>query len=67
MLLELPRIALKVLFYIFNAILRLEYYLPERKVSLIAIILKPGIDHTKVESYKPISLYIKAVREASDK
>ena len=49
MLLELPRIALRIILFIFNAILRLEYYPSYWKVSLIKMILKPGKDHTKVK------------------
>lgn len=56
MLLELPRIALRIILFIFNAIIRLEHFPPEWKVSQITMIPKPGKDHTKVESYRPISL-----------
>src|SRR6476661_4848468 len=56
MLLELPRIAKRIILFIFNAILRLEYYPQKWKVSLVTMIPKPGKDHTKVESYRPISL-----------
>lgn len=56
MLLELPSIALRIILFIFNAILRLEYYPIEWKTSLVTMIPKPGKDNTKVESYRPISL-----------
>src|SRR6476661_5857559 len=56
MLLELPRIAKRIILFIFNAILRLEYYPQKWKVSLVTMIPKPGKNHTKVESYRPISL-----------
>lgn len=56
MILELPYIAVRILLFIFNAILRLSYYPHKWKTSLVIMIPKPGKDHTKVESYRPISL-----------
>ena len=56
MLLELPRMAVRIILFIFNAMLRLEHYPSNWKVSLVKMIPKPGKDHSKVESYRPISL-----------
>ncbi|GBP17106.1 Probable RNA-directed DNA polymerase from transposon X-element [Eumeta japonica] len=56
MLIELPRVAVRILLFIFNAMLRLEYYPNNWKVAVVKMIPKPGKDLTKAESYRPISL-----------
>ena len=56
MLIELPRIAKKIIVYIFKAILRLEYYPPAVKVALDKMIPKHRKNPSKVESYRPKSL-----------
>lgn len=56
MLKELPRTALRIMLFIFNAILRLEYFPTNWKIASVKMIPKPGKDHTKAESYRPISL-----------
>ncbi|GBP09889.1 Probable RNA-directed DNA polymerase from transposon X-element [Eumeta japonica] len=55
MLIELPRVAVRILLFIFNAMLRLEYYPNNWKVAVGKMIPKPGKDLTKAESYRPIS------------
>ena len=56
MIMEMPRSAKRLLLFIFNAVLRLEYFPLAWKISLISLIPKPGKDHTRAESYRPISL-----------
>lgn len=56
MLRELPDKFIKVLTYLFNAIMRLEYYPQNWKISQIIMIPKPGKDSTQAASYRPISL-----------
>ncbi|GBP96727.1 Probable RNA-directed DNA polymerase from transposon BS [Eumeta japonica] len=56
MLIELPRVAVRILLFIFNAMLRLEYFPNNWKVAVVKMIPKPGKDLTKAESYRPISL-----------
>ena len=53
---KLPAKAIKLLTYIFNAILQTGYFPESWKVSQIIMIPKPGKDVTKVNSYRPISL-----------
>lgn len=56
MLKELPRKGVVMLTYIFNAILRLQYWPEVLKTSEIILIPKPGKALTDVTSYRPISL-----------
>ncbi|GBP08695.1 Probable RNA-directed DNA polymerase from transposon X-element [Eumeta japonica] len=56
MMIELPRVAVRILLFIFNAMLRLEYFPNNWKVAVVKMIPKPGKDLTKAESYRPISL-----------
>jgi len=53
---ELPRKGIVLLTIIFNAILRLEYFPTQWKVSQIVVIPKPGKPLYQVSSYRPISL-----------
>jgi hypothetical protein len=53
---ELPRKGLVFLTVIFNAILRLECFPSQWKVSQIVVIPKPGKPLNEVSSYRPISL-----------
>lgn len=53
---ELPRKGIVLLTVIFNAILRLEYFPSQWKVSQIVVIPKPGKPPHQVSSYRPISL-----------
>jgi hypothetical protein len=41
---------------IYNAVLRVEHYPSQSKVSRIIMIPKPGKNKTEVNSYRPISL-----------
>ncbi|GBP09877.1 Probable RNA-directed DNA polymerase from transposon X-element, partial [Eumeta japonica] len=65
MLIELPRVAVRILLFIFNAMLRLEYFPNNWKVAVVKMIPKPGKDLTKAESYRPISITnnVKALRK----
>jgi len=56
MLIELPNVAVRLLVYIFNAILKCNYFPTSWKMSQILMIPKAGKDPTKVTSYRPISL-----------
>lgn len=56
MLRELPRKGIVLLTYIFNAILRLQYWPTEYKKAEIVLIPKPGKEPSYVTSYRPISL-----------
>lgn len=53
---ELPRKGIVLLTVIYNAILRLEYFPSQWKVSQIVVIAKPGKPLNQVSSYRPISL-----------
>lgn len=53
---ELPLSTLRLVLYIFNAILRVGYFPLTWKRSEIVMIPKPGKDPTQVKSYRPISL-----------
>jgi len=56
MLKELPHEGFLLLMYIFNAILRLDYWPTSLKRAQIIMIPKPGKNPTDVTSYRPISL-----------
>lgn len=56
MIINLPTSALKILMYIYNAILRVGYFPISWKESEIVMIPKPGKDVSQVTSYRPISL-----------
>jgi hypothetical protein len=56
MLKELPKEGLVNLMYIFNAILRLEYWPKSLQTAQIIMIPKPGKNPMDVSSYPPISL-----------
>ena len=56
MLKELPHSALRIILFLFNAILRLGFFPLSWKKSEIVMIPKPGKDPTQVKSYRPISL-----------
>lgn len=56
MLKELPKKAIVMLTYIFNAILRLQYWPQQFKIAEIILIAKPGKNPNHVSSYRPISL-----------
>ena len=53
---ELPMSGIKLITYIFNAILRLFYFPLQWKVGQVILILKPGKPSENVASYRPISL-----------
>lgn len=53
---NLPEKCIKLITYIFNAIMRTGYFPETWKISQILMIPKPGKDETKVDSYRPISL-----------
>ncbi len=53
---ELPRKGVTFITYLFNAVLRLEYFPNQWKVAQIVVIPKPGKPLTEVSSYRPISL-----------
>ena len=57
---------LTVIKYIFNAILRVEYFHSQWKVLQITVIPKPGKNPMDVASYRPISL-LPVLSEASEK
>jgi hypothetical protein len=56
MLKELPHEGLLNLLYIFNTVLRLNYWPKSLKRAQIIMIPKPGKDPKDVSSYRPISL-----------
>ena len=56
MLKELPKDGLLNLMYVFNAILRLEYWLKSLKLAQIIRMPRPGKNPMDVSSYLPISL-----------
>lgn len=56
MICYLPDSAMKMLMFIFNAILRLGFFPSSWKMSEIVMIPKPGKDVSQVTSYRPISL-----------
>ena len=56
MIRELPNTALRLVLFIFNAMLRIGYYPSSWKLSEIIMIPKPGKDASQVSSYRPISL-----------
>jgi hypothetical protein len=53
---NLPDKGLKLLTYIYNAILRLEYFPSQWKVAEVIMILKPGKNPNYAALYRPISL-----------
>ena len=53
---ELPFEGIKLLTFVFNAILRTGIIPPQWKVAQISMFLKPGKIPTDVKSYRPISL-----------
>lgn len=53
---ELPEQALRVILFIFNAILRIGYFPEQWKVAKVILINKPGKNATELQSYRPISL-----------
>ena len=55
MLKKLPKEGLVNLMYIFNAILRLEYWHTSLKIAQITMIPKPRKNPMDVSSYRPIS------------
>jgi hypothetical protein len=56
MLKELPKKGLVVLTYIFNAMLRINYWPKQLKTAEIILIPKPGKDPKELMSYRPMSL-----------
>ena len=56
MLKELPPKSMILLTYLFNAILRHQYWPHELKLAEIILIPKSGKDPKEVESYRPISV-----------
>ena len=56
MIRELSTPGLKILLYILNATLRLEYWPTKYKLAKIIMLLKPAKPPTDVASYRPISL-----------
>jgi len=53
---ELPDVGIRLLTYIFNAILRTGYFPIQWKISQVILIPKPGKPQEEVASYRPISL-----------
>lgn len=53
---ELPKIGIKAIQQIYNAILRLCYFPKQWKISQIIMILKPGKNPQDLTLYRPISL-----------
>jgi hypothetical protein len=53
---SLPDKGFKLLTYIYNTILRLEYFPCQWKVAKVIMILKPGKSPNYAASYRPISL-----------
>jgi hypothetical protein len=60
---NLPDKGFKLLTYIYNAILRLEYIPCQWKVVKVIMILKPGKNPNYAASYRPISLLLSKVLE----
>lgn len=56
MIRELPEAGVKLLTFIFNAILRIGYFPKKWKIAQIILIPKPGKNPAQVKSYRPISL-----------
>jgi hypothetical protein len=56
MIQELPPPGFRVLLYILNATLRLEYWPTTFKLAKVIMVLKPAKPPTDVASYRPISL-----------
>jgi hypothetical protein len=56
MLQELPQKCMILLTYLFNAILRHQYWPYKIKLVEIILIPKPGKDPKEVKSHRPISL-----------
>jgi hypothetical protein len=56
MLKELPKKGLVMLTYIFNAMIRLNFWPIPLKTAEIILIIKPGKDLKELSSYRPISL-----------
>jgi hypothetical protein len=56
MIRELPTTGLKILQYILNATLRLEYWPTNYKLAKIIMVLKPAKPPIDIASYRPISL-----------
>ncbi|GBP06627.1 Probable RNA-directed DNA polymerase from transposon X-element [Eumeta japonica] len=52
MLIELPRVAVRILLFIFNAMLRLEYYPNNWKVAVVKMIPKPGKDVSQTIGFR---------------
>lgn len=53
---ELPDKAVRIMTFIFNACLRVQYFPAQWKVAQIILLLKPGKNPEEVASYRPISL-----------
>jgi hypothetical protein len=53
---KLPKKGILLLTYIFNAILRLKYWVKQLKTAEIILIPKDGKDPTEPSSYRPIIL-----------
>ena len=53
---ELPEVAVRLITYIFNAILRTKTFPLQWKTAQIKLILKPGKQPDNPSSYRPISL-----------
>ncbi|PNF19341.1 putative RNA-directed DNA polymerase from transposon X-element [Cryptotermes secundus] len=53
---ELPEKCIQKITHIFNAVLRVEYYPIQWKISQIIMLPKPGKNTKEVTSYRPISL-----------
>jgi hypothetical protein len=56
MMTELPKKGLVLLTYIFNAMLRFNFWPKQLKTAEIILIPKPGKDAKELSSYRPISL-----------
>lgn len=56
MIKELPRKGVKMITYIYNAILKLNYWPEKMKTAEIVLVPKPGKDPNSTTSYRPISL-----------
>lgn len=56
MIRHLPTSAVRVILFIFNAMLRIGFFPASWKISEIVMIPKPGKDCTQITSYRPISL-----------